>query len=420
MQKTLAISLYACLFLAEAASSAIPDLDRLLNHTLRGYTKNYLPNVNASAGDALDVDVNIYVISINEFNEISGEVEMTVSFDFQWQEDRIRWAQSDYGGIKNVLLPSDTVWKPDIFLFNAADKMVKAGQEEVLVRINNTGKAQWRAAQVIKFTCGVNVEFYPFDSQTCDINFISWSYDTDEVQLRDSGERLKLKYYIESSQWEFLSSSFRPGLFENKSYLRYQFKLKRRPSYFIVYIISPIIILGLLSTLVFVIPYSSGERLSVAMTAVLSFVVFMEIINSNVPGNSDPVAAIFFYLLFLLIQSSISMILLVISHRVHDKTGSVYKPVERLTNVLRFQNISSCKKCLQYSSNKIDASKYNGTESPDANAKDEKTDVEINDSDEITWTVVGDTLDGYFFVFMLLTYCFISLGFLLAIYLNSF
>ena len=419
MQRTQGIPLFACLFLVRFASADVADLDRLLNDTFSGYNKQYLPNVNASTGNALDVDVNVYVISINEFNEISGEIEMTVSFDFQWKEDRIRWIESDYGGINNVLLPSDSVWKPDIFLFNAADKMAKAGQNDVLVRINNTGMARWRTAQVIKFTCSVSVKFYPFDSQTCYVNFISWSYDTNEVQLRDPGEKLKLKYFTNNSQWEFVSSSLQPGLFENKSYLRYEFILKRKPSYFLVYIISPVVILGLLNTLVFVIPYSSGERLSVAMTAVLSYVVFMEIISSNVPGNSDPVAAIFFYLLFLMIQSSTSMILLVVSHRIHDKTGPVYKPIQSLTKFLRFNNFPGNTSCIQKLKNRVGASKDYNTESPGENPVNEKT-KETEDCIEVTWTMVGDTLDGYFFGFMFLSYCFACLGFLIAIYANTF
>ena len=419
MQRRQGLPLFACLFLVRVASADVADLDRLLNDTFSGYNKQYLPNVNASTGNALEVDVNVYVISINEFNEISGEIEMTVSFDFQWKEDRIRWIESDYGGINNVLLPSDSVWKPDIFLFNAADKMAKAGQNDVLVRINNTGMARWRTAQVIKFTCSVSVKFYPFDSQKCYVNFISWSYDTNEVQLRDSGEKLKLKYFTNNSQWEFVSSSLQPGLFENKSYLRYEFILKRKPSYFLVYIISPVVILGLLNTLVFIIPYSSGERLSVAMTAVLSYVVFMEIISSNVPGNSDPVAAIFFYLLFLMIQSSTSMILLVVSHRIHDKSGPVYKPIQSLTKFLRFNDLPGGKTCIQRLRNRVGISKDNDTESPDENTVNEKT-KETQDCVEVAWTMVGDTLDGYFFGFMFLSYCIACLGFLIAIYANTF
>ena len=416
------IPLFVCWILAAVVSADVADLDRLLNDVLNGYNKQYLPNVNDSTGDALDVDVTVYVISINAFDEISGEIQMTVSFDFQWKEERIQWVDSDYGNIRKVLLPTATVWTPDIYLFNAADRMVKAGQNDVLVRIDKNGFATWGSAQVIRFTCGVSVKYYPFDSQTCYLDFISWSYDYSDVKLRDAGERLKLKYFTNNSVWEFLGSSLRPGVFESKSYLRYEITLKRKPSYFLVYIISPVIILGLLNTLVFVIPYSSGERLSVAMTCVLSYVVFMEIISSNVPGNSDPVAATFFYLLFLMVHSSTAMILLVLSHRIHDKSGPVYKPWQSLTNFLRFKPcLGGCNKsCFQKFRHRVSTTKDDVTENPDENSANEKTALKIDDCDNISWTDVGDTLDWYFFGFTFISYLCASLGFLIAIYANTF
>jgi len=35
-----------------------------------------------------------------------------------WKDYQLRWEPSDYGGIKDIRVPAEKVWKPDIVLFN--------------------------------------------------------------------------------------------------------------------------------------------------------------------------------------------------------------------------------------------------------------------------------------------------------------
>jgi hypothetical protein len=35
-----------------------------------------------------------------------------------WYDDKFVWNSSDYGGIKEVMLPYDVAWRPDTLLYN--------------------------------------------------------------------------------------------------------------------------------------------------------------------------------------------------------------------------------------------------------------------------------------------------------------
>ena len=40
-----------------------------------------------------------------------------------WHNEYLRWSPDDYGGIERILLPSDSVWTPDIVLYNRFDTL---------------------------------------------------------------------------------------------------------------------------------------------------------------------------------------------------------------------------------------------------------------------------------------------------------
>ena len=43
--------------------------------------------------------------------------------------------------------------------------------------LHYSGKVVWEPPAIYKSSCGIDVEFFPFDVQTCDLKFSSWAYD---------------------------------------------------------------------------------------------------------------------------------------------------------------------------------------------------------------------------------------------------
>ncbi|KAK8785444.1 hypothetical protein V5799_008193 [Amblyomma americanum] len=50
-------------------------------------------------------------------------------------------------------------------------------------QLNYTGRIQWKPPAIYKSSCEIDVEFFPFDEQTCLMKFGSWTYDGFKVHF---------------------------------------------------------------------------------------------------------------------------------------------------------------------------------------------------------------------------------------------
>lgn len=47
--------------------------------------------------------------------------------------------------------------------------------------LNYTGRVEWKPPAIYKSSCEIDVEYFPFDEQTCIMKFGSWTYDGFQV-----------------------------------------------------------------------------------------------------------------------------------------------------------------------------------------------------------------------------------------------
>jgi len=52
---------------------------------------------------------------------------------------------------------------------------------------------EWKPPAIYKSSCEIDVEYFPFDEQTCVLKFGSWTYDGFKVRLR----RPLCRYYLD-------------------------------------------------------------------------------------------------------------------------------------------------------------------------------------------------------------------------------
>lgn len=50
--------------------------------------------------------------------------------------------------------------------------------------LNYTGRVEWKPPAIYKSSCEIDVEYFPFDEQTCVMKFGSWTYDGFQVSGR--------------------------------------------------------------------------------------------------------------------------------------------------------------------------------------------------------------------------------------------
>ena len=72
-----------------------------------------------------------------------------------------------------------------------------------------------------------------------------------------------------------------------KSEVKYYIYMERLPAYYLLNIIIPSVVLAFLSAFAFYVPVDSGEKLSLSITILLSFSVFLLILSDNTPNISQ-------------------------------------------------------------------------------------------------------------------------------------
>ena len=73
-----------------------------------------------------------------------------------------------------LYVPSDMIWLPDIVLYNNAD-----GNYQVTImtkaKVYFNGTVIWVPPAIYKSMCQIDIEWFPLDSQTCEMVFGSFN-----------------------------------------------------------------------------------------------------------------------------------------------------------------------------------------------------------------------------------------------------
>ena len=77
--------------------------------------------------------------------------------------------------------------------------------------VSFTGSVLWVPPAIYKSSCSINVQYFPFDIQTCALVFGSWTYSEEEVKLvvllQETGLDIDLSDYVQSGTWDLIDVS---------------------------------------------------------------------------------------------------------------------------------------------------------------------------------------------------------------------
>ncbi|KAG1667023.1 Acetylcholine receptor subunit beta-like 2 [Nymphon striatum] len=143
---------------------------------------------------------------------ISSPTRNWASVASMWTDYKLRWNPEDYGGVEMLHIPSEAIWLPDVVLYNNADGNYEVNQL-TKATVYSTGMVHWNPPAIYKSACEMDVEFFPFDEQTCTMKFGSWTYDGGQVNLVHKSQRKNIRtveegtdltsFYL-SVEWDIL------------------------------------------------------------------------------------------------------------------------------------------------------------------------------------------------------------------------
>ncbi|KAL3266843.1 hypothetical protein HHI36_010994 [Cryptolaemus montrouzieri] len=154
---------------------------RLMKHLMADYDAAVRPVDNSSLPLTVIFGVSLHhIIDVDEKNQI---LTTNCWITQIWKDYHLRWNASDFAGIKVIRIPYQRVWKPDIILYNNADPQYQSSVINTNVIVSSSGEVVWLSHGIYRSSCDINVEYFPFDVQSCQMKWASWTYDGYQVSI---------------------------------------------------------------------------------------------------------------------------------------------------------------------------------------------------------------------------------------------
>uniref|UniRef100_A0A3P8ZXC4 Cholinergic receptor, nicotinic, beta polypeptide 3a n=1 Tax=Esox lucius TaxID=8010 RepID=A0A3P8ZXC4_ESOLU len=311
--------------------------DALLTNLFRGYQKWVRPVLHAN--DTITVRFGLKISQLVDVDEKNQLMTTNVWLWQEWVDVKLQWNPDEYGGITSIRVPSETIWLPDIVLYENADGRFEGSlMTKAIVRWDGT--IMWTPPASYKSSCTMDVTFFPFDRQNCSMKFGSWTYDGNMVDLVLNHSH---KNDSPKCEWEILNATGAKGSRRDGIYwypfVTYSFILKRLPLFYTLFLIIPCLGLSFLTVLVFYLPSDEGEKLSLSTSVLVSLTVFLLVIEEIIPSSSKVIPLIGEYLLFIMIFVTFSIIVTVFVINVHHRSSATYHPMAPWVKSLFLQRL---------------------------------------------------------------------------------
>ncbi|XP_027009038.1 neuronal acetylcholine receptor subunit alpha-7a isoform X3 [Tachysurus fulvidraco] len=266
---------------------------RLYRDLMKDYNPLERPVFNDT--QSLTVNFSFSLMQIMDVDEKNQVLTTNIWLQLYWFDHYLKWNVSEYPGVTSVRFPDSQIWKPDILLYNSADERFDA-TFHTNVLVSSNGACQYLPPGIFKSTCHIDVRWFPFDVQRCDLKFGSWTYGGWSLDLQMI--EADITGYIANGEWDLVEV---PGRRNERFYdcckepypdVTFTVVMRRRTLYYGLNLLIPCVLISTLALLVFLLPADSGEKISLGITVLLSLTVFMLLVAEIMPATSDSVPLI--------------------------------------------------------------------------------------------------------------------------------
>jgi len=163
-------------------ASTYTDAENVFKELTANYTKEMRPVLDQS--HPVGVLITPVLRSINNYDEVTGTLSLILVLVEEWKDEKLQWNPTQYGGLHYMIIPQKNIWKPELYLINAAQTIAPIGNDAFKIRVLFDGTALWLTGGDIKASCSPDMTYFPFDIQTCNLMFAPWGYIASEVTLQ--------------------------------------------------------------------------------------------------------------------------------------------------------------------------------------------------------------------------------------------
>ncbi|XP_055895304.1 neuronal acetylcholine receptor subunit alpha-6-like [Biomphalaria glabrata] len=333
----------------------------LLHMTFSNYNKMVPPRHHYD--QPINVTVRLVVPYIESLDVKNQLLKFVGVFNLVWTDYFLQWDPAQYDGINTIVVPRSLVWFPNFMIVNAKNDPLDSNGDEQIVNVQSDGTVLYTPRASLEVPCTIDVSKFPYDHHICGPSVSLWMFDNTSVHLMAPQTGINLEQMSPNGQFDVTPKGVLAAQFDYNGRffdsLHFQLEMTRRPVYMTLTILIPVFLISLLEGVSLVMSPQEPERLSISITILLSFTVFLGIINENLPETSEHISLIVVYVTALQLLAFLVVIGNAIVYSVHYKSsrlnGMSDKRHASSSTCLRHTKISPAKEISETSENEANS-----------------------------------------------------------------
>jgi len=143
-------------------------------------------------------------------------VDLNVWVIQKWKDEFLGWDPHKYGLINTTILPYQSLWLPDTYLYNSV-VMNREETERYINLVVTTDYWQRERGAQVKFmypalyrtSCRIQIRYFPYDQQNCTLIISSWTSDRGSIDYWPEFDSVNLENFISNGEWVIVSFQVR-------------------------------------------------------------------------------------------------------------------------------------------------------------------------------------------------------------------
>ncbi|CAC5395892.1 unnamed protein product [Mytilus coruscus] len=287
-----AVSIFCThLFIIEVVPYNISEVGLLKKDLFGNYDRQVLPKTDSEK--PVNVSLSFSLLSVYELDIQNQLLSVSAAFKISWKDELLTWNATKYSGLNELTITLSLIWKPDVIIVNSEGtrKMLTNNDDNHYVNVNHDGLIEWWVYVNLKTFCRVKMKYYPFETQTCDINITKAYLDDSSQILRSVDDSFSLDNYVPNGEWEISPiKSDRQTFLRSKreiSGMQWMIEMKRGRLFYYWNFLMPLVSLSIAGCLTFILPTKSNEKLQLSIFVFLANGILIRLFNDSMPSISE-------------------------------------------------------------------------------------------------------------------------------------
>ena len=222
------------------------------------------------------------------------------------------WNPLKYDNLTWLAISSSNIWLPDIAIINSPEPY-ELTRKSTNVDVDYRGEVGFFPSGRLATRCNLQITYFPFDWQHCEVRLESWIYPTQYLEIEMyPDDTVDLKEYYTNHQWAVAGYRVLPEVADydgkNFSSITFTFVLRRKSEYYFMYFIFPQLLLALLQTLSHTLPVEHPGRMAMLTSLFIGTSVTQAGIAVHIPKSSDSMSLLQIYMTIMSINLVFALI----------------------------------------------------------------------------------------------------------------